>query len=122
MSDYDAVSLSPMAEAPPSFHTTVFPVEDQTILLTAEKLIAQLRAKHYYTDTATFDLRCGRCGVGLVGEKGAREHAMQTGREWKGSTRADVRCRLWRVLGKLGRPGSIGRLEVLMPLHMSSLI
>lgn len=70
-----------MAEAPPSFHTTVFPVEDQTILLTAEKLITQLRAKHYYTDTATFDLRCGTCGVGLTGEKGAREHAMQTGRK-----------------------------------------
>jgi ubiquitin thioesterase OTU1 len=39
-----------------------------------------LKGRHYYTDTATFDLRCGVCGVGLKGEKGAREHAMSTGR------------------------------------------
>ena len=43
--------------------------------------MAQLRARHYYTDTATFDLRCGVCGTGLRGENGARDHAMQTGRE-----------------------------------------
>ncbi len=79
--DYDAISLSPMPASPPSFHTTVFPVSDATILSTAEKLIAQLKARHYYTDTATFDLKCGTCGVGLKGEKGARDHAMQTGRE-----------------------------------------
>ncbi|KAK1925855.1 hypothetical protein DB88DRAFT_485387 [Papiliotrema laurentii] len=76
---YDAVSLSPLPVSPPSFHTTVFPVSDTSIITAAEKLIAQLRARHYYTDTATFDLKCGTCGVGLKGEKGAREHAMQTG-------------------------------------------
>ncbi|WVQ85009.1 hypothetical protein IAT38_007173 [Cryptococcus sp. DSM 104549] len=76
---YDALSLSPIEAAPPSFHTTVFPTTDTVLLTTADKLIAQLRARHYYTDTATFDLRCGVCKVGLKGEKGAREHAMQTG-------------------------------------------
>jgi len=40
-----------------------------------------LKDRHYYTDTASFDLRCGVCGEGLKGEKGAREHAMSTGRE-----------------------------------------
>lgn len=40
-----------------------------------------LKRRHYFTDTATFDLRCGVCGIGLKGEKGAREHAMSTGRE-----------------------------------------
>ncbi|OCF35110.1 ubiquitin thioesterase OTU1 [Kwoniella heveanensis BCC8398] len=76
---YDALTLSPLPVSPPSFHTTVFPVTDSTILPTAEKLISQLKARHYYTDTATFDLRCQICGTGLKGEKGAREHASQTG-------------------------------------------
>ena len=79
--DYDALTLSPLAVSPPSFHTTVFPVSDSTILPTSEKLIANLRARHYYTDTSTFSVRCGVCGVGLKGETGAREHAMQTGRK-----------------------------------------
>ena len=79
--DYDAVSLSPLPVSPPSFHTTVFPVADETILSTADKLIANLRQRHYYTDTANFDLKCGICGTGLKGEKAAQEHAMKTGRE-----------------------------------------
>ncbi|WWD18666.1 hypothetical protein CI109_103119 [Kwoniella shandongensis] len=76
---YDALTLSPLPVSPPSFHTTVFPLSDSTVLSTAEKLVGQLRARHYYTDTSTFDLRCNICRVGLKGEKGAREHAMQTG-------------------------------------------
>ena len=44
--------------------------------------MANLKSRRYYTDTANFDLRCGICQVGLKGEKGAREHAMQTGREF----------------------------------------
>ncbi|WVR06526.1 hypothetical protein IAU60_003557 [Kwoniella sp. DSM 27419] len=76
---YDALTLSPVPVSPPSFHTTVFPITDDSILPTAEKLISQLKARHYYTDTANFDLRCQICGKGLTGEKGAREHASQTG-------------------------------------------
>ncbi|WVF69019.1 hypothetical protein IAT40_003793 [Kwoniella sp. CBS 6097] len=76
---YDALTLSPLPVSPPSFHTTVFPISDSSIFPTAEKLISQLKARHYYTDTATFDLRCQICGTGLKGEKGAREHASQTG-------------------------------------------
>jgi ubiquitin thioesterase OTU1 len=81
MIDYDAITLSPLEDAPPAFHTTVFPMTDTSILPTAEKLVRQLKARHYYTDTATFDLRCGVCGTGLKGEAGARDHAMLTGRE-----------------------------------------
>ncbi|KAL5529766.1 hypothetical protein ACEPAG_5751 [Sanghuangporus baumii] len=81
---YDAASLSPMADAPPDFHQTVFPIEGEdpstdNILRAASKLADKLRAKRAYTNTATFDLRCEVCKVGLKGEKGAREHAMQTG-------------------------------------------
>lgn len=70
-----------MADAPASFHTTVFPVHDDSVLDAARELVGKLKEQHYYTDTATFDLRCGVCGEGLKGEKGAREHAMNTGRE-----------------------------------------
>ena len=79
--DYDAVSLSPLPVSPPSFHTTVFPTSDQNILHAADQLVSRLKAEHYYTDTASFDLRCGVCGAGLTGESGAREHARQTGRK-----------------------------------------
>lgn len=82
---YDAVTLSPLPASPPAFHTTVFPVYDTSLLDAAERLVSQLRAKHYYTDTANFDLRCAICRVGLKGEKGAQEHAKQTGRESRGA-------------------------------------
>lgn len=78
---YDALSLSPAPDAPASFHTTVFPVHDDSVLEAAGALVKGLKDRHYYTDTATFDLRCGVCNEGLKGEKGAREHAMATGRE-----------------------------------------
>jgi hypothetical protein len=108
--DYDALTLSPLPVSPPSFHTTIFPVVDQTILPTAETLIGRLRARHYYTDTSNFDLKCGVCGEGLIGEKGAREHAMKTGRECARQCTQPLcglrtpvltqspRCRLRRVL------------------------
>ena len=52
---------------------------DQRILDAAMEMGRKLKRRRYYTDTAKFDLRCGRCGVGLVGEKQAREHAKETG-------------------------------------------
>ena len=36
-------------------------------------------AARKFTDTAKFDLRCLVCQCGLVGEKGAMEHAKKTG-------------------------------------------
>jgi ubiquitin thioesterase OTU1 len=102
--DYDAITLSPVESAPPSFHTTVFPVSDDTTVSTAITLVSQLKARHYYTDTSNFDLRCGVCKIGLKGEKGAREHAMLTGRKC-GQGSADGRCRVWRVLRQGESPG-----------------
>lgn len=95
--DYDAMTLSPIPAAPPSFHTSVFPVSDEAVMAAARTLVGNLKGRKYYTDTATFDLRCGVCGAGLKGEKGAREHAMATGRE-AGVDLADLRCRVWGVL------------------------
>lgn len=81
---YDAVSLSPIPDAPPEFHTTLFPVgvgggDDGGVLKAAGDLATKLRAKKKFTNTATFDLKCEVCGIGLKGEKEARVHAGETG-------------------------------------------
>ena len=76
---YDAITLSPIPNAPLDFHTTVFPVSDAAILDGSLKLAGKVREKKKFTNTATFDLKCEICGAGLVGEKGAREHATATG-------------------------------------------
>lgn len=75
--DYDAVSTSPVPDAPADFHTTVFPVSDDTILASASSLVQELKRQHYYTDTANFDLKCQICQMGLKGEEEARKHAAQ---------------------------------------------
>ncbi|KAG8966258.1 ubiquitin-specific protease otu1 [Tulasnella sp. 419] len=79
ITDYDAVSLAPTPTAPYEFHQTVFPVDSTAITNGAAQLASKLRAKKAYTNTATFDLKCERCGQGLKGEKEARQHAMETG-------------------------------------------
>ncbi|KAG0699640.1 hypothetical protein DFH29DRAFT_935692 [Suillus ampliporus] len=80
---YDAASLAPMADAPPEWHQTVFPIisadEEDPILSAAKKLATILRGKKAYTNTSTFDLKCEDCGKGLKGEKDARMHAQETG-------------------------------------------
>ncbi|KIO26237.1 hypothetical protein M407DRAFT_202565 [Tulasnella calospora MUT 4182] len=76
---YDAVSLTPVPDAPLDFHTTIFPVSSEAIMQGAAQMATKLRAKKAYTNTATFDLKCERCGKGLKGEKEARQHAAETG-------------------------------------------
>jgi ubiquitin thioesterase OTU1 len=81
---YDAATLSPIKDAPPDFHQTVFPIVssvrrspiqyvlmhiklsgDNTdpILVAATKLADILRQKKAFTNTATFDLKCEVCGT-----------------------------------------------------------
>ncbi|KAG2020033.1 hypothetical protein CC2G_005418 [Coprinopsis cinerea AmutBmut pab1-1] len=60
---YDAISFSPMEEAPDEWHQKLFPVkpgkdDDDAIIVAAKKLADALRAKKAYTNTATFDLKC----------------------------------------------------------------
>lgn len=77
---YDSCLLSPTPTLDnPEFCETVFAVGDETILQATALLAAKLKSQHYYTDTATFDLRCGVCGQGLKGEKDATTHARTTG-------------------------------------------
>lgn len=82
---YDLLLLSqsppPDALSPDNlpFCETIFPTSQAVVLAAASEIAGKLKARHYYTDTAKFDLRCGTCGLGLKGEKGAREHAKETG-------------------------------------------
>ncbi|KAL1958453.1 hypothetical protein VTO42DRAFT_4317 [Malbranchea cinnamomea] len=82
---YDTIALSPSdppfdhAYAPPEFDTKIFDAADPVILDKALELCRQLRERHYYTDTAGFRVRCNTCGGLFVGEKGATQHAAQTG-------------------------------------------
>jgi len=82
---YDTIALSPSdppythADAPPEFDTKVFDAADPLVLEKALELCRILQGKHYYTDTASFRIRCNTCGGMFVGEKGATQHAAQTG-------------------------------------------
>lgn len=82
---YDVIAISPSdpphrhAYATPDFDTKIFEADDQLVLQRAVELCRILQARHYYTDTAHFGIRCNVCGTNCVGEKGATEHAKQTG-------------------------------------------
>ncbi|TFK30086.1 OTU-domain-containing protein [Coprinopsis marcescibilis] len=79
---YDAISFSPMENAPDEWHQKLFPIKPEAtdpIIQAAKKLADILRSKKAFTNTATFDLKCEQCGQGLKGEKDARAHAEQTG-------------------------------------------
>ena len=75
---YDTIALSPSEEyAPPDFDTKIFEASDAAILRGALDICRALQSKHYYTDTAAFNVRCNICGAVSRGEKGATEHAKQ---------------------------------------------
>ncbi len=82
---YDMIALSPSdpphmrAYAPPEFDTTIFDSSDQPLLDKAVELCKVLQGKHYYTDTAAFSVKCNVCGEQFAGERGATEHARQSG-------------------------------------------
>ena len=82
---YDVIALSPSdfphekAYAPPEFDTKIFEVGDDEVLDTAVELCRLLNQKGYFTDTASFSIKCGDCGGIFLGEKGAIEHAQATG-------------------------------------------
>lgn len=76
---YDTIALSFPGE-PPEKDLKQFEdfIKDE-ILPPAQELCKKLQEKHYYTDTAGFQLKCEDCGAKLVGEKGAQQHAAETG-------------------------------------------
>lgn len=57
----------------------LFSPSDVDALAAAQAFAADMRAKHEYTDTLNFTLRCLSCAKGLVGEADAQKHARETG-------------------------------------------
>jgi ubiquitin thioesterase OTU1 len=82
---YDMIALSPSdppfthADVPPEFDTKIFDAADAGLLQRAVELCAMLQARHYYTDTAGFRIRCNTCGGLFLGEKEVTRHAAQSG-------------------------------------------
>ncbi|KAL8995418.1 MAG: hypothetical protein Q9188_006820 [Gyalolechia gomerana] len=65
--------------AQPEEDIKIFDAADDGILAAALQLCGELKKRHYYTDTAGFQVRCNVCGNTFVGEIGATEHASKTG-------------------------------------------
>ncbi|KAJ3078446.1 hypothetical protein HK102_004504 [Quaeritorhiza haematococci] len=82
---YDAIALSPIAGAPEDFDQTTFDLSgpgaglEDKVVVAATQLAGIWKKKRKFTDLATFTLRCGVCKKGLVGQKEAQQHAMDTG-------------------------------------------
>ncbi|KAI4143339.1 MAG: hypothetical protein L6R39_004603 [Caloplaca ligustica] len=82
---YDTIALcqedtySADGFAAPEDDVKIFDAKDNAVLAAALELCRELKKRHYYTDTAGFQVRCNVCGKVFTGEKGATEHASKTG-------------------------------------------
>lgn len=78
---YDTIALVPqgLSSQDPSQDIKLFDANDDIILEAARELCGQLRKQHYFTDTQKFDIKCNRCGWKGAGERGAIQHATETG-------------------------------------------
>ncbi|KAL8760335.1 MAG: hypothetical protein Q9199_000117 [Rusavskia elegans] len=82
---YDTIALSQSdpysvgGYAQPEEDVKIFDPSDEAILAAAVELCAELQKRHYFTDTAGFQVRCNVCRKTFVGEQGAAEHATMTG-------------------------------------------
>lgn len=78
---YDTIALVPqgLSSQDPSQDIKLFDASDDVILEAARELCGQLRKQHYFTDTQKFDIKCNRCGWKGAGERGAIQHATETG-------------------------------------------
>lgn len=78
---YDTIAFVP-AGAPtyaPDSDVKLFDAADDVILQAARELCGQLKKQNYYTDTQKFDVKCNKCGWKGAGERGALQHAQETG-------------------------------------------
>ena len=82
---YDTIALSSSeppftnATAPPEFDIKVFDAKDDIILQKAVELCKVLQNQGYYTDTVNMKTICNICRTEVIGERGAQEHAQNTG-------------------------------------------
>ncbi|KAL8971167.1 MAG: hypothetical protein Q9197_003424 [Variospora fuerteventurae] len=77
LSQGDPYSMDGYAE--PEDDVKIFDAKDSAVLEAALELCRELKKRHYFTDTAGFEIRCNVCGKTFVGEKGATEHASLSG-------------------------------------------
>ncbi|KAF1984161.1 ubiquitin thioesterase OTU1 [Aulographum hederae CBS 113979] len=82
---YDTIAVNPSspphtrADAPPDFDLKQFDADDDLVVERARELCKILKDRHYYTDTKGFSIKCNTCGWQGTGEKGATQHAAETG-------------------------------------------
>ncbi|KAL6267236.1 hypothetical protein P5V15_000311 [Pogonomyrmex californicus] len=58
---------------------TIFPIEDENILLEAAQLAKEARSSRQFTDVQKFTLMCIDCKIMLNGQAAAQQHAKDTG-------------------------------------------
>lgn len=78
---YDGIHYDPLArtEGPhEDSDVTLFSSDDLEAEEGALNIARDLKAKHQFTDTSKFSLRCLVCGSGLAGEEDAMKHAQKT--------------------------------------------
>lgn len=76
---YNYVALSLDGGRRKESDITQFNPKDEIAVEKIKKIAQTLHDNKQYTNTASFNLRCGQCGMSLTGEKHALEHAKATG-------------------------------------------
>ncbi|KAF3049240.1 ubiquitin-specific protease otu1 [Didymella keratinophila] len=78
---YDTIAFVPSGSPTynPENDVKLFDSNDDVILEAARELCGQLKKQKYYTDTQKFDIKCNKCGWRGAGERGAVQHAEETG-------------------------------------------
>ncbi|KAJ8109885.1 hypothetical protein OPT61_g7130 [Boeremia exigua] len=78
---YDTIAFVPSGCSTFSSENDVklFDASDDVLLDGARQLCGELKKQKYYTDTQKFDIKCNTCGWKGAGERGAVQHAEDTG-------------------------------------------
>lgn len=78
---YDTIAFVPAGCSTYSSENDVklFDANDDVMLEAARQLCGELKKQKYYTDTQKFDIKCNICGWKGAGERGAVQHAEETG-------------------------------------------
>lgn len=58
---------------------TLFPTNDERVLLEATQLAKEAKSSRQFTDVQNFTVKCMDCNIDLNGEKAATQHAKDTG-------------------------------------------
>jgi ubiquitin thioesterase OTU1 len=78
---YDTIAFVPSGSPTydPENDVKLFDINDEVMLEAARQLCGELKKKHYFTDTQKFDIQCNTCRWKGAGERGAVQHANETG-------------------------------------------